>query len=292
MNKWPIEKLNALSKDLDFFEEHTIVDPQLLNFSLYCPVSLSGNFLVHGFALLEQAKAGNISELSVIELPAMEKKQMVSLALKREARGGHYSWTEVERIMNFLSSPDEVDNFLITLIAGHDDSHFLEKWIDYRSYSLPLKQCINEEIIDFKTAQKISSLPSGVFTSILDYKNSHRISFSEIRIFLTTLYEISRRDSLTEQAVEEICRSLLAEDHPVEGIKKIRYPELTGMYEDFKSVRDSLVKAKGVTLTEPPFFEGNSFKVEFYFQSKQQLEKRIKVLKNLQEKADELFKLL
>ena len=253
---------------------------------------MSGKVLVHGFSLLEKAKKLGVQGLYVIELRGMDTHGLLLTCLRCESRPGHYSWPEKARI-TALYSPEELrDQTIIKLIEGHDDPYFYKKIGAYNNFTPSLKTLVDKEILDFKTAVKIRDLPDNVFSALLDWKKNKKPSFSTIRIFSTNLYEISQRDHIDKSAIIKLCRELLSEKNPEKAVKKVRNPELTGLYERLNRVREQVLKTTGVELKEPPYFEGDSFEVRFCFNTKKQLEKKIQALNGLKERTDELFELL
>jgi hypothetical protein len=292
MKRMTLTDLQKLSQDLDIFVTQKEENGHLLSRGIYRPLPVSGDYLIHGFSLCQKATKEGIDELSVVLLPEMDKEDLMILALECENRAGTYSWPEIEKIISFVEQDKKPGKSLIPLIQGHDDPEFLKKYTLYKQSTHFLKECINKQFIDFKTAQQVRDLPDNIFQSLLAYKEKNKISFSQVRIFLTTLYEIFMRDKCSTREIIAQCESFLACKHPLEAVKKIRYPELTAMYEELESIKQKTVKSRGITLSEPPYFEGSSFHIEFHFQSKKQLHKKIMVLQELEEKADELFHLL
>jgi hypothetical protein len=292
MSIWPVINLDSLLKDLDIFDRKRDPDPGLIRSGLYTPLPVSGHFLIHGFHLLEKAKELGIDGLSVVELPSIEKQELLALCLSCEARAGNYTWPEVERMVDFLEDENTLDKKLVTLIRGHDDPHFNERIKTYRGFSPLLKQLVGNNILDFKTAQSLGGLPDPVFSWFLCNRDNKKFTFSQVRIFLISLDEVARRDCLQEAEIIRICDECLSEKNPVEAIKKRRFPELSGLYKRLKDIAGETVKGTGIQLKEPPYFEGDSFEVRFSFRSRRQLIKRINVLEQLKERADELFELL
>lgn len=292
MKIWPTIKLDSLSKELDLFDRKAEPDPELVRSGLYPPLPVSGSYLIHGFSLLEKAKKLGIKELFTIEFPAMEKQDLLELCLKCEARTGDYGWPEMERMVDFLENEKAVGEKLVRLILGHDDPLFYKQVKEYSGFSPCLKQLAGNKILDFKTARGVRELPDAVFSSILYYKENNNFTFSQVRLFLSFLDGIARRDHLQESDIIRICDELLSQKKPLEAVKKIRFTELSGLYERLNNIKHEILKGTGIQLDAPPFFEGDSFEVRFCFQSKKQLQKRIKVLERLKERTDELFGLL
>ena len=292
MNKWTIDKLDSLLKDLDIFIRRKPADPELINLGLYPPLPVAGNYLIHGFSILEKAKEVKIKQLNVIELPVKTKKEILYLCLKYESNPGKYSWIEIEKMISFLGEYNTIDEKIIRLISGHEDSLFHEKVNIYKGFSESLKKLVGENILDFKTAMKISHLPDDFFFIFSQYNKKNKLSFSERKIFLLAIDEIIRRDDVPKPEAVRMCKNLLSKKNPIDAVRKLRYPELSELYRKLQAIKDEYINRSGIKLCEPPFFEGSSFEIRFSFQSKKQLKKQIKVLENLMEKADELLALL
>jgi len=292
MNKWTINKLDSLLKDLDIFDRRKPADPELVTLGIYPPLPVAGNYLIHGFSILENARKANIDRLNIVEVPVKTKKEMLSLCLKYESNPGKYSWIEIEKMVSFLGKDESIDDKMICLISGHEDSLFHKKIKDYRGFPASLKKLVGENLLDFKTARKVSHLPDEFFHIFNQYKKKIKLTFSEGKIFLVAMNEIIRRDNVGVPEAVRICENLLSKKNPIDAVKNIRYPQLSGLYRKLKTIKDENIKGSGIQLCEPPFFEGNSFEIRFSFRTKKQFKKQVKVLENLTKKTDELFALL
>ena len=177
---------------------------------------------------------------------------------------------------------------LVVKIEGRQDPSWAQKIAAFSLFPPGLKELVNEDKIDLKTALLTAALPAPVF---LGLKKSLRLSFSRRRQFLIQLEEISRKEALSEEELLTLAVAALSADKPLEAVRRRRYPQLTQAEERF-SLRIDFLQGSGITIEPPPYFEGNSYSINFSFQSGPGLDSKIRHLERLREQADELFSLL
>ncbi len=79
---------------------------------------------------------------------------------------------------------------------------------------------------------------------------------------------------------------------PLSALRRRRYPTLSGLEARFEAIAGRALSGSGVRLSPPPNFEGSRFTVEFTFDSRRELEKRVEALSALEDEVDELSRLL
>jgi len=278
-----------LSKDFDLFTDSPFPDGDLIQQRLMLPLVLRRDALIWGFNIVRTA-----NELGIPELPCAEVEgdvvRLLSLAVKLEDRRDLFTLREKAAILDFLKARNVSDRVgeISPLIQAEGS---FEKQADkYLQLSDSLKELVDSEYIDLKTALMISPVSDAAINQLADIFSSS--SFSKRRQAFRFFYEIGMRDSLSEEALYDFAVTLASEDDPLKALEVFRFPRMTEMRNLFESTSDRILKGSGITLTEPPGFEGSGFSVSFRFTGKKQLSRVITRLKDLEKESDELFSLL
>ena len=290
MQSVEIGRLEQLNRGLDIFEA-TVPDKDLLLKGLYPPLPISGSYLVWGFSLLNTARQLGISFLNGLEIPALDKVPMLIVALKMENRVSRYTWEEKEKIVNFLAEAGEFPAELGLLLEGKTDPDLRNKYEKYIALPLPLKSLVKQDLINFKTALEIYDLPPDIFQLFLGCQENWKFSYSERRLFLTWFYEIYKRDRMNRETAVAFFRQLTELPNPLQEIRLLRYPCLTGLEEKLSHFRDKWLKGSGIELKAPENFEGAAFSLNFSFTVKN-FRRKLEVLQKIEEHKDELAGLL
>jgi hypothetical protein len=287
-----IDDLKTYSHELDLYERVKKPDEELLRLNLYPPLPVSGNILIWGHALLEKAEKAGIKECVVARFPGMKRHALLLLSLRCEARSGNYSWDEKERIIRYAGEGEKLYRELVILIEGRDDPSFIERMQTYMALQPSLKECVRRGYIDIKTALFCKGLPDDVFSLLLREKGRKRFSFAEIRVLLDACADVIKRDRLIKEEIVNLFEEVITSEDPVSFAKRKRFPQLSHLKDRFRSIKDEVVRGTGISLQQPPYFEGDAYSVSFSFTSKKNLSRKIRVLKKLEERSDELFELL
>lgn len=259
--------------------------------------------IIWGWHIVCQAKRAGCFEIvcrCIEEGEADSFLEKTEIALSMENRCGSYSLTEKEKIYLFLknnmcslSGCNEdwiscVPTSLLSLVQK--EGSFIPSAEVFSSLPPALKELVGRELLDLKTAKNCSNIPAKALSGLEAVVE--KLSFAARRIFLINISEIIKRDSLDDKAACAFAKKLAEEASPAEAAEKERRPNLFASEKDFKDFSGTYLKSTGVRLKHPPFFEGESFGVEFSFKTKKQLDKIIKSLNILQEKSDDIFRLL
>ena len=207
-----------------------------------------------------------------------------------ENRTGDYSWEEQYSILRLSAElePDrEASDALSLAVSG--DRGFLSRISRFAALPPHLKEMADTGTLDIKTAERIETLPAEVCDTVV---RSDRFSFSKLRIFLVTLYEIGIRDSLSSADMYELVERLLSTEDPLESVLRVKNPGLTDLSERFEAVKAKHLKNTGVSLEAPKFFEGDAFRVSFTFSTEKELERKIEAVGLIKDSCDELEELL
>jgi ParB family chromosome partitioning protein len=102
-----------------------------------------------------------------------------------------------------------------------------------------------------------------------------KLGENKLKEVLTFLREVSLRDELTvremvrgeiEAIVSDAGLSKVQKTHRVRRrLRVMRYPQLTELEKEFQEKRRGLGLSPGISLNSPPYFEGDTFRLEFGF---------------------------
>ena len=102
-----------------------------------------------------------------------------------------------------------------------------------------------------------------------------KLGENKLKEVLTFLREISLRDGMTvrelvrgeiEAIASDVSLSRVQKTHRIRRwLREMRYPQLTEMEKAFREKRKGLALSPGIFLQPPPYFEGDTFRLEFGF---------------------------
>ncbi|MFQ3621193.1 MAG: hypothetical protein SNJ78_09670 [Spirochaetales bacterium] len=216
-------------------------------------------------------------------------KEALLIFLSLENRKDRFSWHELESLLLFMQdnsialSFEEISQYLLS------EGRF-QRVEQFTRLPEVLKILVDKGKIDLKTAERVRSLPNStlrVLEPLLE-----KISFSEARISLSRFYEISRRDQLEEKEAVRLAETLVKHPNPLQFLYQYRYPQIHRLEQILHHTIHPLIKGSGIKLQPPENFEGSRFTLEFSFENKNQLIRKIEVLNKLTEKIDELVQQL
>jgi hypothetical protein len=292
-------QLYSLASELDIFSDGPPPLPELVAEGLYPPLPVCADTLVWGFTLLRSAKSMGLTQLNCLLLSPRPPAERLGLALKLENRPGGYSWPEKQKMLAYLAAADDSPasafpplsqllEELSTLIEGRRDPQLASRIASFSALPPLIQQLVAEGRIDLKCATRVQELPPKVFQRLC----SASLSFSQRRQFLNELYEISRRNGLSQRRIEKIAEGALAQREPQEAIHRLRFPALSELEKRFSNLEQQLLKGSGVRLQPPPYYEGDSYTVTFAFNSDRSLARKLTALRVLQGRLDALLELL
>jgi hypothetical protein len=302
-----LTEIDALSEELDIFTPGQTPLPGLVAEGLHTPLPICSGILIWGFEILRTARSQGLRELSCMFIPSCPRHEMLSLALKLENRAGNFSWLEKENMLRFLSASGErscestptaggslpaaviyILTELSPLIEDHRDPQIAVKIGTFAALPEALKVLVAERKIDLKTAARVQSLPAAIFHLL----RRSGLTYSQRRQFLTELFEISRKQNLSDRDVIAETEAALQAERPLEKIHGLRFPTLSAMAESFAALEQDLLQGSGVQLKPPPYFEGEAFSVEFVFDGAKTFARKLDTLRSLEGRLDALFELL
>ena len=288
MHSSKISELRGLSAELDFFSNSTLFDEELLRRGVYPPLPICGDMLVWGFHILDEAGRRGITNLYCEQVTG-KAVDLLLLALKLENRINRYAWTEKEAFYRYIKRHSIEDrNSDIERIIADSGSFFAQIEI-FLSLGAGLKNLVSAGKVDLKTAQRLKGMPDEICNRI---SQRNDMSFSDNRIFLTAVLETGLRDGVSDSELVQYAGRLLESKDPVRSAESGRFPVLTSMKENFELINKKYLKASGIRLTPPKYFEGDFFDISFSFRNAKQLEAKLRILAELKDGCDELFSLL
>ncbi len=140
-----------------------------------------------------------------------------------------------------------------------------------------IKRYIVEEGVSLENAVRLLEFSPEDQAEIARVVSKLKLGENKLKEVLTFLREISLRDGLAvrEMVREEIGK--LASDMALSKVQKthrvrrrlreMRYPQLTQLEEDFRGKLKGLGLSPGISLQPPPYFEGDTFRLEFGFRN-------------------------
>ena len=302
--------LLLLGDNLDIFADPTSIAPgaplpdNLINQGLTPPIPVTTEpdaLLVWGWPIVRVAMELGIQELATRTLD-LGPLDALTLALQLEKRTGHYTWAEQESVVSYLeaSEPGGADPGIrdwaavSQLVRG--DGALADLVFRYRKLNPALRAVVDDEFVSLKTAERIGRVP-GEF--LLEHRGAlGHLSFSARRQFLELFAELLARPANpgagndATAGISALAGAALSENDAVSALRRLRYPTLTDLEDQFGEIRRGIFHGTGVELTAPPYFEGESFTVAFTFRNCAELEERTRSLERLKGSCEELFGIL
>ncbi len=277
------------------------IDTTITN-DLYPPLPIYNNMLIWGFHILDRAKKLSKETVMCHILENKSVTDLLVIALSLENRAGQYTFGEQERILKFLttklpskepdsiyaSKQDYVPREIVTLITGKADPHWQERITEYTKFPPGLKELLNNNLIDFKTATRIKELPKKIFQIIL----KKHLSFSERRILLNDFFEIVQRDRIPHNLAIQYFEEIINSPTPLVSLKRKRFPYLSELEDTYTELKRRHLGKKGINITVPQYFEGEKLTITFSVKNRKELNSKIQHLREVETIIDEFFKLL
>ncbi|WP_076488336.1 hypothetical protein [Alkalispirochaeta americana] len=247
--------------------------------------------LVWGHCLLERLSGDDLLPAVLVD---MEKgdSSLLRTALAQEARAGRYSWREMDRIYQAARE------------IGADDPDDLVSpsrpvgplIVRYRALPERLQEALERDLLDMRTAERVSGLPGELLRSVLEL--AEPLSFSRRRQFLTAADDLCRGGK--KASLEEILRAFSRENAGSGGraeeafreLLNCRYPRLRRLEGAVQAVQQGLLRGSGVRLEPPPRFEGSRYRISFEVGSVDELRRRLGAVQKMEHELDELLELL
>ena len=284
MPELTLEELEALDSGLDLFRSGRGAPAELLAVGLHPPLPVSGGRLVWGFALLAAARTAGLARLPCRLLEDLPPVRQLALALQLEDRAGAYRWSEKLGFAGFAQSAGFALNGLAGLIEGRPDQNLERRIAEFAGLTPALSRLVDDGGLDLRAALAARGLPEEAVTAAA----SSRLSFAERRAFLALLTEITLQTHLPPEQTSALAAEALAAPRPLQILEQQRYPRLTELKRGWSELTGNLLSGSGVTISPPPWFEGDSIEVRFAFTDRQTLTRRLRALARVEHRCDEL----
>ena len=138
-----------------------------------------------------------------------------------------------------------------------------------------IKRYIAEEEVSLENASQLSEFSPEDQAVIGRLVSKLKLGENKLKEVLVFLREVSLRDGLTirelvrgeiEAVASDAGLSKVQKTHRVRRrLREMRYPRLTELEREFQEKRRGLGLGPGVSLNPPPYFEGDTFRLEFGF---------------------------
>jgi len=290
MERIPVSKLRDYDTELDIFSGTKPIElgSQVIRLGLHPPVVLNGKRIVWGFPLL--AAAGDEGDLPCANTEGGPMEDLI-LALTLEDRTNRYSFREKARILSYLKAhsllsgrgPGKDISQVEALVQ--EEGSFIPSAESFSGLSPAAADAVDRGLIDLKTA---AAFPLNEETASLLF--AAELSLSERRIAYRLISEMTSSSRLPLEKERELAE--LAVREGTRALRRIRFPELTGLEEELSRIRASYLAGSGITLSPPQNFEGDRFTFSFSCGSVKQLKKIIAALNRIGENFGELENLL
>ena len=297
-------EIGSLNAEMDIFSGSKAPDSELIEKKIYPPLPICSGTVIWGFQILRSAESQGLRQVNCLVIPSCPRAGMLSLALKLENRPGSFSWLEKQRMLAFLGKSEslstadgdpvvspaliELLSELSPLIEGHRDPQLAGKIISFASLPQGLKALVSEEQVDLKSAVRVQNLPEAVFAGL----HASALTFSQRRQFLNELFEVGRKLRLSHAEIADLAKRAFGDPQPIETVHQLRFPVVTELDKRFAALVEQPLKGSGVQLRPPPYYEGETFTVEFGFNSAKSLDRKLNALRSLEGHLDALLELL
>ncbi len=158
--------------------------------------------------------------------------------------------------------------------------------------SWEIQQAILDGAITDKTAAALSEMNQDSSSCLLTLFSKANLSASKQREVIESCRDLSRRHDtsisrlLTSPDIAKILDNPEANrsqkgDAVLSLLRKKRYPVLRAQEERFHTLKRSLYLPKNASLSPPPHFEGNTYRLELTFRSADEFEKTVTSLQHV-----------
>ncbi|MCK5551616.1 MAG: ParB N-terminal domain-containing protein [Deltaproteobacteria bacterium] len=138
-----------------------------------------------------------------------------------------------------------------------------------------VKRYIVEEEVSMENSSRLLEFSPEDQAEIGKLVSKLKLGENKLKEVLTFLREVSLRDGLTvrelvrgeiEAVASDISLSKVQKTHRVRRrLREMRYPQLIELEKEFQEKRSGLGLSPGISLNPPPYFEGDTFRLEFGF---------------------------
>jgi ParB/RepB/Spo0J family partition protein len=244
----------------------------------------SGYQLVSGFKRLTACEQLGLKDVEAFSYPKSELGDLEGFHMAlhenlttRSLNLVEKSMVTVKLVRRFGLSLESVVRDYMPLLGLQPSRRILGKMSQIVELHPKIKRYIVEEGVSLENALRIVEFPPEDQAEIAGVVSQLRLGENKLKEVLIFLREISLRDGMTmrglvrrgiEAIVTDKALSRVQKTHRVRRrLREMRYPQLTGLEEDFQEKLKTLGLNPRISLQPPPYFEGESFRLEVRFRS-------------------------
>ncbi len=261
--------------------------------------------IVHGFRRFDIAQTLGIKEFQALiwTRANLDDRSAFRMSLHANTLGRGLNLIEKALVLEklqtrFSISRDEVIRTYLPLLMLEPHENVLDSFLRIHAFDSDLKRYFLHHSLSLSNILLFTRFLPEEQVSIRRLLSPLRLSENVMKEILTSLFEISRRDGIGVEALLS-SREIqgISSDESLSGpeknqavrsvLRKKRYPEFSGLDERFDACKNEMRLPPHVSLTPPPFFEGNRFRVEFSFKNIHEFKTSLKTLQNIPKKSIE-----
>lgn len=264
--------------------------------------------IVHGFQRFDVARTLGIEEIEALiwRRADLDDRSAFLMVLHANMLGRELNLVEkalaLEKLLaSFSFSRDEIIRTYLPLLRLEPHENVLDSFLRIVEFDPDLKRYFLRHTLSLTNILLFAKFSVGEQESIRRFLSPLRLSESATKEVLTYLLEISLRDGIGVEGLLS-CREIqgvlwnerLSGPVKNQAVRRIlrakRYPELTQIEANFTARKKEMRLPPQVSLTPPPFFEGNRFRLEFSFKNVDEFTTSLKRLQDVPEKSlEDLF---
>ena len=178
-------------------------------------------------------------------------------------------------IHRFGLSKDSIARDYIPMLGLQPNLKILEKASQLIHLRAEIKRYIADEEVSLENAFRLLEFSPEDQEEVGRLVSKLKLGENKLKEILTFLREICLRDGLTAREVfqgeidaiaSDITHSKVQKTHRMRRrLREMRYPQLTELENAFQEKRKGLGLSPGISLHPPPYFEGDTFRLEFGF---------------------------
>ncbi|UCD72387.1 MAG: ParB N-terminal domain-containing protein [Syntrophobacterales bacterium] len=242
----------------------------------------SGYQVISGFKRLTVCEQLGLEEIEIFSYRETElgDPEGLNLALHENLTTRGLNLIEKSMVLNklihrFGLSEESITGDYMPLLGLQPNIKILGKVSQLVQLRAEIKRYIVEEKVSLENAAQLLEFPPEDQAEIGRLVSKLKLGENKLKEVLTFLREISLRDGLTvreliqgevEAIASDSSLSKVQSTHRVRRrLREMRFPQLTELERDFRERRKGLGLGPGISLNPPPFFEGDTFRLEFGF---------------------------
>lgn len=244
----------------------------------------SGYQVISGFKRLTACEQLGLREVEVFSFAKSELNDLEGFHMGLYENLAIRSLNLIEKSMvmeklisRFGLSKEVIARDYMPMLGLQPSRRILEKMSQLVRLGPEIKRYIVAEGVSLENALCILEFPPEDQAEIAGLVSELKLGEHKLKEVLSFLREISLRDGLTVRDMvrgeigafaSDMALSKVQKTHRVRRrLREMRYPQLTQLEEDFRGKLKGLGLSPGISLHPPPYFEGDTFRLEFGFRN-------------------------